>query len=219
MKYNPLVHHRRSIRLKGYDYAQPGAYFITFCTFGREHFLGEIRNGEMSLSEIGEIVKQEWLRTPTIRSNVELDEFVVMPDHFHGIIILHAERNGEHEQDSSCGGELQFAPTVTPFRSPSKTIGAIIRGFKAAVTKRANELRKTPGLPLWQRNYYEHIIRDQMELDRIREYILLNPAKWMDEEENRDKIAATPRRKDGAGKDSDTAADRGNGQTDRHTCA
>ncbi|TSA16141.1 transposase [bacterium] len=183
MKYNPLVHHRRSIRLRGYDYAQPGEYFITSCTSGREHLFGEIENGIMKLSELGRIVTEEWLRTPTIRSNVELDEFIVMPDHFHGIIDLHAERNGEHEQDSSCGGELQFAPTVTPFRSPSKTIGAIIRGFKAAATKRANELRKTPGLPLWQRNYYEHIIRDQMELDRIREYILLNPAKWMDEEE------------------------------------
>jgi len=217
MKYNPLVHHRRSIRLKGYDYAQPGAYFITFCTFGREHFLGEIRNGEMSLSEIGEIVKQEWLRTPTIRSNVELDEFVVMPDHFHGIIILHAERNGEHEQDSNCGGKLQFAPTMTPFRSPSKTIGAIIRGFKAAATKRANELRKTPGLLLWQRNYYEHIIRDEIELTRIREYISLNPAKWMEDEVNLDTIAGTSHPEDRAGEDGDTASNRGNRQTDRHT--
>jgi putative transposase len=178
MKYNPLVHHRRSIRFRGYDYAQPGEYFVTFCTFGRERLFGEIKNGEMRLSYIGEIVQAEWLRTPTIRPNVELDEFVVMPDHFHGIIILHAERNGEHGQSSNCGGELQFAPTMTPFRSPSKTIGAIIRGFKAAATKRTNELRRTSGLPLWQRNYYEHIIRDQMELDRIREYIRLNPVKW-----------------------------------------
>jgi len=130
------------------------------------------------LSNIGKIVQAEWLRTPAIRSNVELDEFVVMPDHFHGIIVLNAERNGEHGQDSNSGGELQFAPTRTPFRSPSKTIGAIIRGFKAAATKRANELHKTPGLPLWQRNYYEHIIGDEMELARIREYISLNPAKW-----------------------------------------
>jgi REP element-mobilizing transposase RayT len=198
MKYNPLVHHRRSIRLRGYDYAQPGEYFMTFCTFRREHLLGEIENGIMRLSELGKIVRQEWLRTPMMRSNVELDEFVLMPDHLHGIIVLHAERNGELEQSSNCGGELQFAPTKTPFRSPSKTIGAIIRGFKSASTKRVNDFRNSPGLPLWQRNYYEHIIRDQMELNRIREYISLNPAKWMDEEENLDNIATASFRKDRA---------------------
>jgi putative transposase len=218
MKYNPLVHHRRSIRLRGYDYAQPGEYFVTFCTFGREHLLGQIRNGEMVLSEIGEIAREEWLRTPIMRANVELDEFVLMPDHFHGIIVLHAERNGEPVR-ANCSSPRQFQQnSMTPFRSPSKTIGAIIRGFKSASTKRANELRDAPGLPLWQRNYYEHIIREQVELDRIRKYILLNPAGWTHDDEDLDNLAAASQRKNRARENCHAASDRGNGQANRSTC-
>lgn len=94
MKYNPFVQHRQSIRLRGYDYTQPGEYFVTICTSERERLFGEIENEEIRLSDIGRIVREEWLRTPLVRSNVQLDKFVVMPDHLHGIIVILAERNG-----------------------------------------------------------------------------------------------------------------------------
>ncbi len=187
MKQNEGLHHRRSIRLKGYDYAQVGEYFLTLCIQNRECLLGKIENEEVKLSAIGEIAGEEWLRTPEIRPNVELDEFVIMPNHLHGIVVIREERKGVSQKEKiSRGGVLPYAPTTTatPFRSPSGTVGAIIRGFKAASTKRINEMRRTPGAPVWQRNYYEHVIRDENDLDRIREYILMNPAGWTIDEEN-----------------------------------
>ena len=162
---------RKNLRLKNYDYAQEGAYYITICTWGRECLFGNIVNGEMELNGIGWIVRQEWLRSPMIRPNVQLDEFMIMPNHMHGIIIINERR-----------GELQFAPT--PFRSPSQTIGAIVRGFKSSTTKQINVFRNMPNLTVWQRNYYEHIIRDQFDLDRIRGYIADNPKNWALDEEN-----------------------------------
>ena len=180
MIFNPYIHHRRSIRLRGYDYAKSGKYFITLCSYERARLFGEVINGCMILSELGRIVTEEWLRTPVIRSNVELGEFILMPDHFHGIILILEERNGEHVGANSYSPRQssQFAPTVTPFRSPSNTIGAIIRGFKGSTTKRVNEMRGTPGVHLWQRNYYDHIIRNEYELDQIRKYMRLNPSRW-----------------------------------------
>jgi len=107
---------RRSIRLRGYDYSQAGAYFITICTKDRECLFGDIVDEKMCINEIGEIVQKEWLRTANIRPNVSLDEFIIMPNHLHGIIMINDGR-----------GVLQYAPTESPFRSPSQTIGAIIR--------------------------------------------------------------------------------------------
>ena len=170
------MHQRRSIRLKGFDYAQSGAYFVTICTKDRECIFGKIVDEEMRLNDKGAIVYAEWLRTTEIRINVITDEFIIMPNHLHGIIMIN---NGR--------GVLQYAPTESPFRSPSQTIGAIIRGFKSATTKQINELRGTPGKPVWQRNYFERVIRDEDELNRIREYIIFNPAKWaVDKETHKD---------------------------------
>ncbi len=104
----------------------------------------------MILNKFGKIARDVWLKTKEIRTNVELDEFIIMPNHIHGIIIITEHLNG--------GGELQFAPTKTEFKSPSNTLGAIIRGYKSAVTKKINIINKTPGKPVWQRNYYERII-------------------------------------------------------------
>lgn len=169
---------RRSIRLRNYDYTQSGAYFITICTQDRIHLFGEITGGEMSLNEFGEIVRNEWLRTPKLRPNVEMDAFVVMPNHFHGIIILHRR------------GTLQRAPTTenTPierFGKPtSNSIPTIVRLFKSATTARINQVRQTPGIPVWQRNYYEHVVRNESELDNIRQYIVDNPLKWDCDREN-----------------------------------
>ena len=227
MPYDRFKHHRRSIRLKGYDYAQNGVYYITICTWDRECLFGTIVNGKMVLNEFGRIVCEEWQSTPEKRSNVNLDVFVVMPNHLHGILMITENRgrmanNGgnilQRMNASQCGGVLrgrgvlQYAPTrnetapneydtgidnrmdiiptqvdscglspemnAVPLRSPSQTIGAIIRGFKGAATKRVNESRRTPGSPVWQRNYYERVVRDQYEFDRIRQYIINNPANW-----------------------------------------
>ena len=125
MKYKPNKHHRRSIRLKGYDYSQAGLYFITLCCQDRKHFFGTIQNGEILLNKAGKIVKKEWENTPSIRQNTALHEYIIMPNHFHAIIEILFSQN----QNGDSG----------KFQSPSQTIGAIIRGFKGASTKRIKE--------------------------------------------------------------------------------
>ena len=162
---------RKSIRLKGFDYSQPSRYYVTICTQNKENIFGNIQNGKTMLNKYGKIAEKEWLNTKIIRPNVDLDYFIIMPNHLHGIIII--KEYGR--------GVLRYAPTNIPtneFRSPSESLGAIIRGYKSTVTKQINELRNTPGLKLWQRNYYEHIIRNEKDLYRIRRYIVQNPLKW-----------------------------------------
>lgn len=174
MKYQTDIRHRRSLRLKGYDYKQAGVYFVSMCTLNRTCFFGDIVNGEMMLNAEGQIVAEEWIKTAEIRNNIELDEWVVMPNHFHGILVI-----------NECRGTARRAPTVEQFGKPvSNSIPTIIRSFKSAVTKRINELRNSPGAKIWQRNYYEHIIRNEDELNRIREYITNNPLKWEFDKEN-----------------------------------
>jgi REP element-mobilizing transposase RayT len=139
---------------------------------------GDVVNDQMQLSRVGEIIGTEWSKTPGIRPGVELDDYVIMPNHLHGIVIIGEPRRGVS----------QYAPTENkPFkalRSPSQTLGAIMRGFKSATTKRINLLRVAPGAPVWQRNYYEHIIRNDVDLHRIRTYITNNPLQWAIDEEN-----------------------------------
>ena len=171
---------RKSIRLKGYDYSQSSWYFITICTQNRKPIFGDIIDEEMALNEFGIIVKSEWEKTADIRNNINIDEFIIMPNHLHGIIgIIDDEydlsKGTKEVRANSPRRETSQQPT---FKSPSKTIGAIIRGFKSAVTKQINKLLKTPGSPVWQRNYYERIIRNEPELNRIRKYIIENPIKW-----------------------------------------
>ena len=161
---------RRSIRLKEYDYSQAGYYYITICTHNREHLFGAIENGVMRHNDIGTIALNEWTRTPEMRPNISLDAFVVMPNHLHGIIVI----NGVIGDNS---------PVYEQFGKPtSNTIPTIIRGFKAAVTKQVNILRGTPGEPVWQRNYYEHIIRDDQSHYSIAEYIKKNPLRWEEDD-------------------------------------
>ncbi len=160
--------------MKGYDYSRAGAYYVTICTQNRECLFGEITDGQMVLNDAGKIVADEWMKTGEIRNEIELDEWVVMPNHFHGIVMIRR-------------GDPPVAPTPRPLPEPRpKSIGSLMSGFKSAVTKRINEIRKTPGMKLWQRNYYEHIIRNQNELNRIREYIANNPMKWEFDRENPD---------------------------------
>ncbi len=165
----PSKHHRRSIRLKDYDYTQPGAYFVTICTHRWVTMFGDIINGKIRLTTMGLVVEEEWQRTARMRPYVKLDEFVIMPNHVHGIVMIMDGRD-----------VLQYVPTDAQgkFRSPSFGLGAIIRGFKSAATRRINRLRGAFGQPVWQRNYFEHIIRDDDALNRIREYIHHNPQSW-----------------------------------------
>ena len=192
--YNPIIHHRRSIRLKGYDYSQAGFYFITLCVQDRKHLFGEISNGKMKLNLFGKIANEEWLRTKEIRKNCTLEEFIIMPNHFHAIISIDYKIENNNQ--------------IGKFRSPSQTIGAIIRGFKGATTKRIKEYWINKNLrtgesqctgesqfapteileflenkishkkSIWQRDYWEHIIRDENEHSRISHYIINNPIKW-----------------------------------------
>ncbi len=197
MNYNPNIHHRRSIRLKGYDYAQAGIYFLTLCAQNQTHLFGKIRNGKMELNTFGEIAQEEWIKTIEIRKNIALAEFIIMPNHIHGIIeIKYSKGNTEN---------------IGKFKSPTQTIGAIIRGYKGATTKRikiliGESLNSTGGLQsaptqsaptqsapteltriisridlsksIWQRDYYEHIIRDEKAYRNISNYIINNPKKW-----------------------------------------
>jgi putative transposase len=183
MKYDPEIHHRRSIRLKGYDYSQNGAYFITLCVQDRNPIFGRIVNGEMQLNEFGAIARDEWQKTADMRKNIEMDEFIVMPNHFHGIIVIDDGINGT--------GTLQRAPTAPTreqFGKPtSNTIPTIIRGFKAAVTKQINTIQINAGVynmpeRIWQKNYYEHVIRNETSLNKIREYIMSNPLNWKEDD-------------------------------------
>ena len=157
----------------------PGEYFITICAYNRGCIFGDVINEEMRLSAVGNIVKGEWLRTATIRPNVELDVFVVMPNHIHGIIVLNEIYNMHGR------GTSRRAPTLERFGKPtSNSIPTIVRLFKSTTTKQINKIRYSPGLPIWQRGYYEHIIRNDKDLNNIRDYIINNPLKWMEDKEN-----------------------------------
>ena len=162
MKYNPDIHHRRSIRLRDYDYSQAGAYFVTICTHNHECLFGEIADGVMMLNASGRIAAQCWREIPSHFPHSALDEWVIMPNHLHGIVIL-----------TDTVGAKNFSPLQN---GTSKTIGSIVRGFKIGVTKWMRQ--HTDVHTVWQRNYWEHIIRDDADLHRIRQYICNNPARW-----------------------------------------
>ncbi len=171
------IRRRKSIRLQEYDYSQAGGYFVTICTHERKCLFGDVVDGEMQLNDIGKIVKSEWLKTEEIRDNVSTDEFIIMPNHLHGILFI--------DEPADRRGTVHRAPTAERFGQPtSNSIPTIIRSFKATVTKQINELRNTPGLPVWQRGFYDRIVRNDDELNRIREYIVYNPLKWQLDKEN-----------------------------------
>jgi len=173
--------HRRSIRLKGYDYTQAGAYFVTICTKDRACLFGDVADGVMRLNQMGHIVRQCWLAIPDHFPHVLLDEFVVMPNHVHGILVIMPT----HDVGATHASPLQNDDTPTRPRGPQpRSVASIVGSFKSAAAKRINEHRGTPGAPIWQRNYYEHIIRDDESLNRIRQYIAENPLHWYLDREN-----------------------------------
>lgn len=182
LQYELDKHHRRSIRLKGYDYSDAGAYFVTICTQGRECLFGDIVNGEMRLNDAGCMIQNIGNDLPTKYSDIEIDEFVVMPNHFHGIIVIvGAQFIAPFDCDAINQNKKQMKKGVM---NHAPTVGEIMRAFKARCTHAINQIRNTPGVPLWQRNYYEHIIRNEEEMNRIREYIIENPMRWGEDENN-----------------------------------
>jgi REP element-mobilizing transposase RayT len=165
MTYDPERHHRRSIRLKGYDYAQAGVYFVTICVQERACVFGEVENGEVRLSEIGEVAAACWEAIPGHFPDVDLDAFVVMPNHVHGILVL----TGLPEMEAE--GVMPTRVTHASPRGPrARSVGVIVGSFKAAVSRQVNAERGSAGASLWQRNYYERVIRNERELDRARVY-------------------------------------------------
>lgn len=188
---------RQSIRLKYFNYSQHGAYFITICTYKRTCLFGNIVNGQMILNDYGKIVKEEWLESQHKRPEIKLDEFVVMPNHFHGIVII-----DPHIQNPVAVGAHSYAPFThsshaikapsrpsradsrPPLRRSPRSLGSFIAGFKSSVTTRINTASNTPGTPIWQRNYYDRIIRNEIKLNNIRTYIQFNPAQWQWDENN-----------------------------------
>lgn len=194
MQYNPEIHHRRSIRLKGYDYSQEGMYFITICVQDCECLFGKIVQQIMILNDAGKIAEQCWLSIPEHFPNTILHEYIVMPNHIHGIIEISGNVGANHHSPDNdidvtdvganhhspvnemdkmeIVGAKNFSPLPPqPFRSPSRTIGSIIRGFKIGVTKWFDQ-------SVWQRDYYDHIIRSTEEYECKVNYIINNPMKW-----------------------------------------
>jgi len=172
MAYHPEIHHRRSIRLPGYDYTHPGAYFVTLCAHQRQCLFGEISRGTLALSPAGEQVKALWLRLPLHFPNLELDEFVIMPNHIHGILQL-------SDQPITPNSTVQ---TQEPAGTQSGSVGAIIQNFKSVSSRRLRRYGNLANQPIWQRNYYEHIIRNPEDLARIQTYIQTNPLSWRDDQ-------------------------------------
>jgi REP element-mobilizing transposase RayT len=178
MTFDPEIHHRRSIRLQHYDYAQAGAYFVTVCVQNRACLFGTISEGQMRSNDHGKIVNECWNDLPNHYGHVILDVFEVMPNHVHGIIIL---------SDNTVGAGLKPAPTCKPAPTiKHHGLPEIIRAFKTFSSRRINQVRNTRGMPVWQRNYYEHVIRNEDDLNKVREYIITNPAGWDKDEENPD---------------------------------
>jgi len=198
MSYDPDRHNRQSLRLPEYDYRAPGAYFVTICTANRRCLFGTVIDAQMRLNDYGAIVAEEWRRTEQVRDRVVSDTFVVMPNHTHGIIII-TDPPDDADDDSNDRSELasnddadnnrgRDSPAVHPYhgKNPNRTFGGAIAGslstimrqFKSMVTKRINRLRDTPDGDVWQRNFYEHVVRNRNALQRIRRYIRQNPAQW-----------------------------------------
>jgi putative transposase len=181
MKFDPFKNHRRSIRLRGYDYSQAGAYFVTICVQHHQCLFGDVVNAEMDLNELGMIANECWLAIPEHFPYAELDEFVVMPNHAHGILVITDNGTSVQRRDVQLN-----VPTIDTPRDPSnpfsvmspkrKTLSVIVRTYKAAVTARSREMNRYDFV--WQGSYYDHIIRNEREWNAIAKYIYENPANW-----------------------------------------
>jgi REP element-mobilizing transposase RayT len=188
-RHNPDQHHRQSIRLRGWDYTTPGGYFITICTHRRENLFENPR--------LRAVVEYAWQNIPCQphAGHVALDEWVVMPNHLHGILVLEEIDDslgrgeaGRTDDEFATGSSLRPAPPLRrdPIGLKPGSVGAIVGNFKSLTTRQVNNLQRTPGAKVWQRGYYDRIVRNERELDAIRQYIRDNPARWTDDRENLD---------------------------------
>ncbi|MCY4062996.1 MAG: hypothetical protein OXG53_11560 [Chloroflexi bacterium] len=166
---------RRSLRLQGYDYRQSGAYFVTICTYQRHYTFGKVIDGDMVLSQWGEIVNDEWRRTETVRANVEMDAYVIMPNNIHGVVLIVDDATANRSANDYHNANLQ---------NTAGSLGQIIGHFKSIATKRILSVAATREAPIWQRGYYEHIIRNEKSLNEIRSYIISNPGRWSEDSLN-----------------------------------
>ena len=173
MEHRRETHHRRSIRLPEYDYAQPGAYFVTIVTYQHVCIFGKVTHSRVQLSEIGKIVGATWHEIPTHFPNVTNDHFVVMPNHIHGIIMI----------EDTLVGARHASPKPIPHDANPRNVnhsalGAIVGSFKSVATKKIHQIKGFENRPAWQRNYYEHVIRDEADFKNIVDYIAANPVNW-----------------------------------------
>ncbi len=214
---------RRSIRLREYDYSQSGAYFVTVCVSNREFLLGEIAGGAMLMNKYGLVtaLTVEWLKERY--SYVDLDEWIVMPNHVHAIILIDRRDVGAVREPPAEGrgvgavreppaegrdvGAVHEPPVVG--REKIKPLGSLVGAFKTVSTKKINQMRGTPGEMVWQRNYYEHVIRSENELERIRDYIYCNPQAWLFDPENPHARGGSARDRTGGSRTAPTAVQRG----------
>jgi REP element-mobilizing transposase RayT len=164
------------VRLSDFDYSQVGVYFVTVCSHERKCTFGRVESGAVELFPLGRIVRESWLEIPYHFARVELDTFVVMPNHLHGVLVLHEDF-------------VQRAQHAAPLQIKAASLPAVLRSFKAAATKRARDASLLGSNPLWQRNYYEHIVRPGEALNDIRKYVSENPARWALDKENPERIS------------------------------
>jgi putative transposase len=192
-KYNPRIHHRRSIRLPRHDYTSTGSYVVTICVRGGECLLGEVSDDQMRFSDYGRVVAYYWQRIANHVSHASLDAWVIMPNHMHGILTLDASldsagalADGGSEEPPGSEQVKETPWDARPVQLVSGSLGAIAGNYKSITTRRINRMRHTPGQSFWQRNYWDTVIRNEATLNRIREYIDCNPARWLDDQLNPD---------------------------------
>lgn len=176
--YDPLIHHRHTLRLEGYDYTRSEAYFVTLATQDREGLFGEISNGQMCLSLIGQCVSAVLQNLPN-HFDIALDAFVIMPDHIHLVIIIKENEHKKTDIDLTSNHDKNVILGQLPNGTVPNSLGAIIQNFKSVTSRKINSQRCTPGGKVWQRNYFERIIRNEKEMEQIRLYIINNPMNWM----------------------------------------
>ncbi len=183
---------RQSLRMRGYDYTQKGAYFVTICIKNRECLLGEITDGKSRLNLFGKIVQYHWQKIPVHFHHVKLDEFVFMPNHMHGILLFVDEGGKKNDnaasmhfnqtplklEENTSGNASTLPDKPPPCGTLPGSLSAVIQNFSSITTRKINRIRKTPGTGFWQRNYWDRIIRNETELNRCRKYIIENPSKW-----------------------------------------
>jgi REP element-mobilizing transposase RayT len=193
-------HRRRSIRLQGYDYAQEGAYFVTICVQGRKCLFGQVTDDQMQLSNAGRMVQHTWERLPIRFPALELDSYVVMPNHLHAILVLADEpdRRGEPRVRPSCTAVSKGDHKDRPYGTPPGSVGRVVQAFKSLTTgEYVAAVKQGKYAPfrgrVWQRNYYEHIIRNEEEFNKLHKYISDNPLAWAVDRENPDAMWAKAR--------------------------